>query len=86
VNIFIRLIHFLALLAHDEITAAYEQGYKDCEGIAELAKRVAYAEGEVAGRQQALEQLHEVIAARTEGMGGIVTIDDLETAKRGLLH
>jgi hypothetical protein len=77
---------FLRYLARSEITQAHAAGYRECSTIAELAKRVAYAEGEVAGRQQALEQLHEVISARTEGMGGIVTIYDLETAKRGLLH
>jgi hypothetical protein len=82
-NLFRRLIRWLA---RDEITAAHVKGYVDCAAIAELAKRVSYAEGEVAGGQRVLEQLQWVVAARTEGKGGIVTIEDLEITKRGMLH
>lgn len=82
-NLYRSLIRYLAL---DQITEAHAAGYKEGAAIAELAKRVAYAEGECAGRLSAMAEIDSVVAARTMGMGDLVMPEDLARAKKGMLH
>jgi hypothetical protein len=82
-NLFRRFIRYLAL---DQITEAHAKGYMECAAISELAKRVAYAEGECAGRISAMAEIDSVVAARTMGMGDVVMPEDLARAKKGMVH
>jgi hypothetical protein len=52
----------------------------------ECVKRMAYAEGEVAGRAQAWAYMAEVIAERTGGPADYINPEDLARAKKGILH
>jgi hypothetical protein len=82
-NLFRRLIRYLAL---DQITEAHAKGYMECAAIAELAKRVAYAEGEMCGREAAMAEIDRIVAARTGGAGDYISEEDLKRARKGLLH
>jgi hypothetical protein len=82
-NLFHRLIRYLAL---DQITEAHAKGYMECAAISELAKRVAYAEGECAGRLAAMAEIDSVVAARTGAAGDYITEEDMKRARKGLLH
>lgn len=77
---------FIRWLAQDEITRAHERGYKECAAIAELRKRVAYAEGQVDGRQEMSDAIDRTVAARTMGMGDYINAEDLASTKKGMIH
>lgn len=82
-NLYRRFIRWLAL---DQITEAHANGYMECAAIAELQKRVAYAEGQVDGRQEMSDAIDRTVAARTMGMGDYISAEDLARAKRGMVH
>lgn len=52
----------------------------------ELCRRMAYAEGQMAGRQEMYDRINDIVCARTNGAGDYVSEEDLKRAKRGLIH
>lgn len=86
-KLFRRLIRWLA---REEIAQAMEAGSQMTQAIAlqqaELLAQAAFANGQCHGRQEALDRLDAIVAARTAGFGDYINEDDLVKAKRGLLH
>ena len=70
----------------DEIRAEVYRLGVDHALIVQMTRCQAYAEGQIAGRREMYDHLERIVAARTHGNGDFVSEEDLQKAKRGLLH
>lgn len=77
---------FVYWLVRDQIIQAHERGYLEAGHVDTAARRAAFAAGQIAGRQEMLEQMAAQVNARTHGLGDIVSLEDIEQARKGMLH
>jgi hypothetical protein len=75
---------FFLWLGKKDLQIAYDLGARS-QSAAER-ERVAFAEGQIAGYRAGLEAVERQIDARTHGLGDFASAEDLERAKRGMLH
>lgn len=86
-------IYMKAITDHTKAAIQVEAQMKaQAEATAQLiakiehGKKLAYAEGELAGRQQAWDCMESVIAERTGGLPDYITQADLAAAKKNGIH